>query len=88
MRKRFLISGAACLLIIGLLIYNYKPHNIETITPISLTRTEKEISELAFSYLVGYEFYDLNDAEIRINLVHDGRIIQNYQSFFLMRITF
>lgn len=86
MRKKNWIFAAICLLIVGifgLFVKNREKNNpIQPITTISLTEREKEISELSFSFLLGYEFQNLGEAEIRINLVHNGRVIQNYESFF------
>ena len=65
---------------------NNNPKEERTIIPISFTKSEKEISELTLAYLMGYEFDHLGEAEIRINLVHDGQLIQNYESFFSYEI--
>lgn len=81
-----LIIAVICLLVVsGLALFkNAKKNqnNHQPIASISLTEREKEISELSFSFLVGYEFQNLGEAEIRINLVHNGQVIQNYESFF------
>lgn len=46
--------------------------------PIAFSEEQKEISDLVFSDIHGFQFQNIADFEIRINLIHEGKIIQNY----------
>lgn len=54
------------------------PSSNPIIMPIAFSEEQKEISDLVFSDIHGFQFQNIADFEIRINLIHEGKIIQNY----------
>ncbi len=54
----------------------------DTVVPTVFTEKEQEIAKLGFNYLYGFDFNELGKAEVRINLLHKGEVIQHYYSVF------
>ena len=52
------------------------PSSNPIIMPIAFSEEQKEISDLVFSNIHGFQFQNI--ADFRINLIHEGKIIQNY----------
>ena len=93
MKKKNLLIVLIVVLIIavGVYVFNQKESKPVENNPIVLkdqiyvmqfNEKETEIYKLTLDQLLGYEFNDLGDAEVRINLVNEGKVIQNFQSFF------
>ena len=93
MKKKNLLIVLIAVLIIAVGVYGFsqkesKPvenNSIALKDPINIMQfneKETEIYKLTLDQLLGYEFNDLGDAEVRINLVNEGKVIQNFQSFF------
>ena len=93
MKKKNLLIVLIVVLIIAVGVYGFSQKESKTVenNPIALkeqinvmqfNEKETEIYKLTLDQLLGYEFNDLGDAEVRINLVNEGKVIQNFQSFF------
>ena len=93
MKKKNLLIVLIVVLIIAVGVYVFSQKESKTVenNPIALkeqinvmqfNEKETEIYKLTLDQLLGYEFNDLGDAEVRINLVNEGKVIQNFQSFF------
>lgn len=93
MKKKNLFIALIIVLIIAVGVYGFNQKESKTVenNPIALkeqinvmqfNEKETEIYKLTLDQLLGYEFNDLGDAEVRINLVNEGKVIQNFQSFF------
>lgn len=93
MKKKNLLIVLIVVLIIAVGVYGFsqkesKPvenNSIalkEQINVMQFNEKETEIYKLTLDQLLGYEFNDLGEAEVRINLVNEGKVIQNFQSFF------
>lgn len=93
MKKKNLLIVLIVVLIIAVGVYGFSQKESKPVenNPIVLkdqiyvmqfNEKETEIYKLTLDQLLGYEFNDLGDAEVRINLVNEGKVIQNFQSFF------
>lgn len=93
MKKKNLLIVLIVVLIIAVGVYVFSQKESKTVenNPIALkeqinvmqfNEKETEIYKLTLDQLLGYEFNDLGDAEVRINLVNEEKVIQNFQSFF------
>jgi len=78
-KTKWLILIIVCILLGGCTKKSeLPPSSNPIIMPIAFSEEQKEISDLVFSDIHGFQFQNIADFEIRINLIHEGKIIQNY----------